>query len=1108
MKVLLILLLALSGPLLAAGPQLLVRGARGEDAPLHIEEIAIDVTIAGDMAETTILVGFRNKTSRRLEGDFVMPLPEGATVSSYALDVNGHMRQGVAVEKERARFAYESIKRQMIDPGFVEREVGNVYRTKIFPIMPNAVKRVQLGYVEHLNTVDSKFRYTLPCQFDVPVAKFSCKIRGSGGNQIRVTDSIGLMFTETPSGELSVRATNQKINGTLGVTVSAPRKPALIVEDSDDGGDRFFYLTEFAPESAVVPARRQPKSVLLVWDASESRKLEATELAELDAWFRQLGNIEVRLQVLRNTIGEIGVFKVRDGNWSLLKAALENTYHDGATALDRLRLDDVREDVIVLCSDGISPFGLPAGAPAKPLFILNGSGAPTPRPWASLARRSGGATIDLGPDSPDRVIQTLTNHTLGIVSITGSGAHSCHFPHAVTPGEPVRIYGRLHPDAGGTLKVNFGYGDTILNTRTFTIDTERAAKGGIIRRAWAQAALRHLESDPAPSKAKIIAHCRTYGLVSDHTSLIVLERFEDHVRYEIPPPEEDLLVRYKAAVRDKKARNSAQGTNRLIHPWHAKRTWHKRTFPWMEIALLPRLEQVGIWSKAVSTVFRQEDLDQQAFKTIDNWRREALEVVYRREKLTNAADLAEWEKEIGKLVASGAKLRTTPLQSPSKDQPLVVSVRGLVKKPGNVSGTPGMTLKQAITKAGDIHALGSETNVELYRNAGKTIYNMASVQFKDLLLKPGDMIVVGQPYQTENDWGDVDPFAPDAGREQKNPSQEPAVVEDTDVWVSGGSADGDPFAGASGGGASPDFLNNIDANPEAAADLVASIRVHRTEDAAPPAFQAFEMALKNKKASPHAAYKALRGPGPQEPDFYVNAARILCAHGHPELAEQVLSNFLETPEPDLGRFLTNVMWLVEFQRTTAAVTLLDYPRRLMPAEVLTSYHRAMIDQQREDDHVLARNLDQVIQQGRPSQSLIALTDFNGLVARNKITRPVSFPTNLMDNFDADIRIVVMGSNLDHSLGLSVAEPNGSTCFYQSPCGGRIAHATGISEYMIRRAMPGRYKIQCRSAYAMTVRAILYRNWGRPNQTSKTITMLLPGDRKNTTIAEYDFEFEE
>jgi hypothetical protein len=335
------------------------------------------------------------------------------------------------------------------------------------------------------------------------------------------------------------------------------------------------------------------------------------------------------------------------------------------------------------------------------------------------------------------------------------------------------------------------------------------------------------------------------------------------------------------------------------------------------------------------------------------------------------------------------------------------------------------------------------------------------------------------------------------------------VVEDADVWISSrDSSDIDPFGPVGAGGdAAPPFRSDISGDSPPPVPLNANIRVAPHEAAAGPAFDEFEKTLK-AGGDAIAAYRAIRKPGPQPPEFYVTAARLLFAHGQDTLGMQVLSNFIETPEPDLGRVLANVLWLAEFDRDTDALTLLQYPRILLPDEVLTEYHRAMIDSQRGEASDLARDLRKVAEHGEIDQGIIALTDFNGFAARGEITPASGIPQYLSDNLDADIRIVVTGSDPDHRPGLTVTEPTGAVCRYTSSCGGRIARSSGISEYMMRRAMPGQYTIICRAPVPMTVRAILYRNWGRPNQSSQTVTMLLPGGNQSATIAEYDFAFEE
>lgn len=53
------------------------------------------------VVETTLV--FHNPNARDLEGELIFPLPDGAAVCGYALDIGGVLVDGVVVTKERAR---------------------------------------------------------------------------------------------------------------------------------------------------------------------------------------------------------------------------------------------------------------------------------------------------------------------------------------------------------------------------------------------------------------------------------------------------------------------------------------------------------------------------------------------------------------------------------------------------------------------------------------------------------------------------------------------------------------------------------------------------------------------------------------------------------------------------------------------------------------------------------------------------------------------------------------------------------------------------------------------------------------------------------------------
>lgn len=90
---------------------------------------------------------FSNPNSRQLAAEFSFPIPEGATVCGYKLEINGEMVPGVVCEKEKARVAFENEQRRRVDPGLVEHVKGNVWKTRIFPLPPNGSRRAEVSYV-------------------------------------------------------------------------------------------------------------------------------------------------------------------------------------------------------------------------------------------------------------------------------------------------------------------------------------------------------------------------------------------------------------------------------------------------------------------------------------------------------------------------------------------------------------------------------------------------------------------------------------------------------------------------------------------------------------------------------------------------------------------------------------------------------------------------------------------------------------------------------------------------------------------------------------------------------------------------------------------------
>ena len=70
---------------------------RANEKPMTVERYSVDAQVNGLFATVSTTISFGNPNGRVLEGELEFPLPEGASVCGYALDVNGHMRDGVVV---------------------------------------------------------------------------------------------------------------------------------------------------------------------------------------------------------------------------------------------------------------------------------------------------------------------------------------------------------------------------------------------------------------------------------------------------------------------------------------------------------------------------------------------------------------------------------------------------------------------------------------------------------------------------------------------------------------------------------------------------------------------------------------------------------------------------------------------------------------------------------------------------------------------------------------------------------------------------------------------------------------------------------------------------
>ncbi len=139
-----------------------VPGVIEKPNPLSVQYHRVTVDINNQVATTSIDQVFKNDYPTDLEGTYIFPLPDDASISSFSMYINGKETEGEILDKDKARQIYEDIVRRMKDPGLLEYMGRNIFRARVYPIPKNGEKRIKLIYQETLKYDAGMVQYVYP----------------------------------------------------------------------------------------------------------------------------------------------------------------------------------------------------------------------------------------------------------------------------------------------------------------------------------------------------------------------------------------------------------------------------------------------------------------------------------------------------------------------------------------------------------------------------------------------------------------------------------------------------------------------------------------------------------------------------------------------------------------------------------------------------------------------------------------------------------------------------------------------------------------------------------------------------------------------------------
>lgn len=255
--------------------------------PFPISQLAItyhhvEVEIRDQVAVTHVDQIFRNDNDWTVEGTYIFPIPQDATVNDFTLWIDGEPVQGKVLSREEARRTYEEIVRTMRDPALLEYIDRGAVQASIFPIPAGGERRIELEYSQVLQADNGLFHYRYPLNTE----KFSTVPLEDVAVTVRIDSPVPIKAVYSPSHPVDISRSGERVaqigyedafvtpdtDFDLYYSVSADEIGLNLLTYRDPEGDDpdGFFLLMAAPSIEHARGEIVAKDVIFVLDRSGS----------------------------------------------------------------------------------------------------------------------------------------------------------------------------------------------------------------------------------------------------------------------------------------------------------------------------------------------------------------------------------------------------------------------------------------------------------------------------------------------------------------------------------------------------------------------------------------------------------------------------------------------------------------------------------------------------------------------------------------------------------------------------------------------------------------------------------------------------------------------
>lgn len=546
-------------------PTLQIKGPEKEQ--VRLTSLQMTTYLENGFARTRYDLVFENPHDRILEAEFEFPLQPNQTITRFELEVNGELRPAVAVEKQQARIAYEATVRRGVDPGLLEKVEGNVFKMRVYPLLPKAPKRMRIEVCSVLEQNATTAYFRLPLKTTLALAQFKFKAIAYRNGQPHVLKQI--------------QSRNKILNQNIVIEQNLTNAPSLQVDQV--GAYHYFNTNLSLPRKYT--RKKAPKYLTVCWDASSSRSTAdlKQEFRLLENYLKWIKNGKLELIFFAHQVLDRQRLNIVNGKVKGLSVLFKKLQYDGASSLACLSFGRFAGDEILLFTDGLQTIGSCDNKLGKaPIYPVHSSELADRGLLRHLALQSNGSVLDLRSQSAAQALQLLKRNYLKFVGFKEQAKGLEYYQTNLDPSNERLMLSIKAPKEVKCLTAQFGLDPLhVLAAKQFELKSIKASKSGRTQyKRWALAKLETLEEQPVANKKQICTLSLKHQLVSSASSLLVLDSLSDYLSYRIVPPPSlrkayfKALPELKKQEEERKANVEKTHLRRIKKEWKAYQSWY------------------------------------------------------------------------------------------------------------------------------------------------------------------------------------------------------------------------------------------------------------------------------------------------------------------------------------------------------------------------------------------------------------------------------------------------------------------------------------------------------------------------------------------------------